>query len=100
MTFPKAVRIEVGYALGEAQNGRKAHSAKPMRGVGAGVLEIVADHEGDAYRAVYAVKLGDGLYVLHAFQKKSTSGISTPRPDIDLIRDRLKRVKAELGRAT
>lgn len=99
LSFPKEVRQEVGYALSEAQQGRKAATAKPLKGLGAGVLEIVADHVGEAYRAVYAVKLGSSLYVLHAFQKKSKSGIATPKPEVDLVRDRLRRVRAELGRA-
>lgn len=81
----------MGYALYQAQAGRKAHSAKPLAGFGgAGVLEIVEDHQTDTYRAVYTVKFSDLVYVLHAFQKKSKKGIATPKPDIDLIRRRLK----------
>lgn len=99
LSFPKDVRIQVGYALSEAQTGRKADYCKPMTGLGAGVFEIVADHDGDAYRAVYAVKLGDDIYVLHSFQKKSTIGIKTPKPDLDLIKTRLRRVKQELAAA-
>ncbi|WP_205749052.1 type II toxin-antitoxin system RelE/ParE family toxin [Frigidibacter oleivorans] len=97
LEFPKPVRVQVGYALGEAQLGRKAASAKPMTGLGAGVMEIVADHDGDTFRAVYAVKLGDDLYVLHAFQKKSRTGIATPKHEIDVIKTRLKRLNAQLG---
>ncbi|MEY4981871.1 MAG: hypothetical protein RIR62_137 [Pseudomonadota bacterium] len=92
--FPREVRIEMGYALHEAQLGRKAACAKPMKGLGAGVMEIVADHDGDTFRAVYAVKLGADLYVLHAFQKKSKRGAATPRKEIDLIRQRLRQVQA------
>ena len=96
MNFPKEVMVQIGYALGEAQNGRKADYAKPLSGLEAGVLEIVADHNTDTYRAVYAVKLGQDLYVLHAFKKKSKSGISTPKKEIDLVRERLKKLKAQL----
>jgi phage-related protein len=81
----------MGYALYQAQVGRKAPSAKPLRGFGgAGVLEIVEDHQTDTYRAVYTVKFSELVYVLHAFQKKSKKGIATPKPDIDLIKRRLR----------
>jgi phage-related protein len=99
LSFPKDVRIQVGYALSEAQMGRKAVYSKPMTGLGAGVFEIVADHDGDTYRSVYAVKLGDDIYVLHSFQKKSTIGIKTPKPDLELIKTRLRRIKQELAEA-
>lgn len=95
--FPKGVRADMGYALKEAQEGRKAKSAKPLTGLGAGVLEIVADHVGDTFRAIYAVKLGNDVYVLHAFQKKSKSGRETPKAEIDVVRERLKRVRAKIG---
>jgi len=89
--FPAEVKDVVGYALYQAQIGRKAQSTKPLRGFGgAGVLEIVEDHQTDTYRAVYTVKFSELVYVLHAFQKKSKKGIATPKPDIDLIRRRLK----------
>jgi phage-related protein len=81
----------MGYALYQAQLGLKAQSAKPLRGFrGAGILEIVEDHQGDTYRAVYTVKFSKIVYVLHAFQKKSKKGIATPKPDINLIKRRLK----------
>jgi phage-related protein len=80
--------------------GRKADYSKPMAGLGAGVFEIVADHDGDTYRSVYAVKLGEEIYVLHSFQKKSTIGIKTPKPDLDLIKTRLSRVKQHLAQAS
>jgi phage-related protein len=90
-SFPAEVKDVMGYALYQAQAGRKADSAKPLAGFGgAGVLEIVEDHQTDTYRAVYTVKFSDLVYVLHAFQKKSKKGIATPKPDIDLIRLRLK----------
>ena len=80
-----------GYALHLAQTGRKHDQAKPLKGFGgAGVLEVVEDFRSDTYRAAYTVKFGDAVYVLHCFQKKSSHGIGTPRPDIDLIRERLK----------
>lgn len=99
MTFPKDVLTQVGFALSESQMGRKADYSKPMTGLGAGVFEIVADHDGDTYRSVYAVKLGDDIYVFHAFQKKSTIGIKTPKPDLALIKTRLRRIKQELADA-
>jgi phage-related protein len=89
--FPKDVKDVVGYALWLAQTGDKHPDAKPLRGFGgAGVLEIVDEHGGDAYRVVYTVIFADGVYVLHAFKKKSTSGIATPKKDIDLIKKRLR----------
>jgi phage-related protein len=87
--FPDEARRAVGFALRRAQAGDKHSAAKPLKGFGgAGVLEIVADDDGDTYRAVYTVALPDAIYVLHAFQKKSSSGISTPQRHIDLIRRR------------
>lgn len=89
--FPAEVKDVMGYALYQAQIGRKASSAKPLSGFGgAGVLEIVEDRQTDTYRAVYTVKFSELVYVLHAFQKKSKKGIATPKPDIDLIKRRLK----------
>jgi phage-related protein len=92
--FPEDVQDEVGFALYQAQLGHKHPSAKPLKGYkGAGVLEIVEDFDGDTYRAVYTVKLADAIYVLHAFQKKSKSGIKTPQHQLDLIEQRLKEAK-------
>lgn len=89
-SFPTEVMDVMGYALYQAQVGLKASSAKPLRGFGgAGVLEILEDHQTDTYRAVYTVKFSEFVYVLHAFQKKSKKGIATPKPDIDLIKRRL-----------
>jgi phage-related protein len=88
--FPRAVRSDIGSALFTAQQGRTDPSVKPLKGFGgAGVLEIVATHRGNAYRAVYSVRFGGVIYVLHVFQKKSTKGIATPAREIDLIRQRL-----------
>lgn len=81
----------MGHALDIAQQGGKSVSAKPLLGFGgAGVLEIVNDFDGNAFRAVYTVQFTDAVYVLHAFQKKSKRGIATPKPVLDLIRSRLK----------
>jgi len=91
MSLPELVRDVFGYALHLSQDGKKHAQAKPLKGFGgAGVLEVVEDHLGNTYRAVYTVKLVDGVYVLHCFQKKSTSRIATPKPDMDLIHERLK----------
>lgn len=89
-TFPAAVQDEVGYALYLAQRGEKHVSAKPLKGVGPGVLEVVSGHGRDTFRAVYTVRLADRVYVLHAFQKKSKRGIATPLLEIELIKRRLK----------
>ena len=94
--FPEAVKDEMGHALFEAQCGLKPLSAKPLKGFGgASVLEIVSDYQTDTYRAVYTVKFGERIYVLHAFQKKSKKGIATPQAEIELIKARLK-LAAEL----
>jgi phage-related protein len=95
-SFPEDVKDAIGYALYIAQRGGKHPDAKPLRGFGgAGILEIVGDHAGDTYRAVYTVRLASRIYVLHAFQKKSKSGIKTPKSEIELIRSRLKRAEEE-----
>ena len=73
----------------QAQVGIKHRDAKPLKGLGANVLEIVSRHEGDAYRAVYTVRFNAAVYVLHAFQKRAKRGIATPKPEIDLIKRRL-----------
>jgi phage-related protein len=92
--FPDEVKCIMGFALRRAQAGGKHIAAKPLKGFGsAGVLEIVEDNDGNAYRAIYTVKFAGAIYVLHAFQKKSTKGISTPKREIDLIRERLKRAE-------
>lgn len=92
--LPQDVRDEFGYALYLAQTGKKHASAKPLKGFGgASVLEVVEDFQGDTYRAVYTVRFNEAVYVLHVFQKKSTHGIATPRQDIELIRERLRRAQ-------
>jgi len=89
--FPAPVREEIGYALYLAQVGAKHLRAKPLKGFGAGVLEVVSDYRGDTYRAVYTVKLQGRVYVLHAFMKKSRKGIATPKAEIELVKQRLRR---------
>jgi phage-related protein len=97
--FPDEVRREVGHALHLAQLGEKSPSAKPLRGCkGAGVLEVVETFDGNAYRAVYTVRFASGVYVLHAFQKKSHRGIATDRQDIELVEKRLREAE-EIDRA-
>lgn len=89
----------MGYALYIAQRGGKHADAKPLRGFGGvGILEIVENHVGDTYRAVYTVRLAGRIYVLHVFQEKSKSGIKTPKPEIELIKSRLKRAEEEHAR--
>ena len=95
-SFPEDVKDTIGYALYIAQRGGKHADSKPLRGFGgAGVLEIVEDYAGGTYRAVYTVRFAGRIYVLHVFQKKSKTGIKTPKPEIELIRSRLKRAEEE-----
>ncbi len=94
--MPEDVKDVFGHAIDLAQAGGKHQDAKVLTGFGsAGVLEIVEDHQGDTYRAVYTVKFAGWVYVLHCFQKKSKSGIATPKPDLDLINTRLKTAKQD-----
>jgi phage-related protein len=90
MTFPAEVQADLGAALGTAQFGGKHPDAKPWRGEGPGVMEVVEDHRGDTFRAVYKVRFAEAVFVLHTFQKKSKSGIKTPKAEQDLIASRLK----------
>jgi phage-related protein len=93
-SFPRAVRLDIGHALFAAQEGKTDPAAKPLKGFGgSSVLEIVASHFGNTWRAVYTVRIHDAIYVLHVFQKKSTKGIATPAREIELIQRRL--VQAE-----
>jgi phage-related protein len=95
LKFPEAVKDEFGNALGLAQFGGRHPAAKPLKGFGSGVLEIVEQHDGDTYRAVYTIQFREVVYVLHAFQKKSPRGIKTARLDIDLIAQRLKAARQD-----
>ena len=88
--FPEPVKDEMGNALGVAQFGGRHPSAKPWKGQGPGVFELVEDHDGDTYRAVYTVRFQEVVYVLHAFQKKSPNRIRTAQLDIDMVERRLK----------
>jgi phage-related protein len=90
MSFPERVKDDIGWALGVAQFGEKHPSAKPWKGEGAGVFEIVDDYDGNTYRAVYTVRFALAVYVLHAFQKKSPKGIRTATRDVELIHKRLQ----------
>lgn len=95
MEFPADVRLHLGAALGVAQFGGKHPNAKPWKGDGSGVLEIVEDHRGDTFRAIYTVQFQGAVYVLHTFQKKSKTGIKTPKADQELIARRLKDALAD-----
>ena len=95
-TFPEGARSICLAALTIAAEGGKADIAKPMHGLGSGVFEIALPFRGDAFRVVYALQLADEVWVIHAFQKKSTQRIKTPKREIDLIKDRLKRLKEML----
>ena len=90
LAFPEAVKDEMGNALGLAQFGGNHPSAKPWKGQGPGVFELVEIYDGNSYRTVYTVRFKEAVYVLHAFQKKSPKGIKTSRADIDLIELRAK----------
>lgn len=93
--LPADVQDVFGFALYQAQEGEKHWQAKVLKGFsGGGVLEVVEDHHGDTYRAVYTISLVDAVYVLHCFQKKSRSGIKTSKHDVDLIHARLKLAQA------
>jgi phage-related protein len=95
-TFPEGAKTICLAALTIAAEGGKADVAKPMPSLGAGIFEIALPFKGDAFRVVYAVQLADELWVVHAFQKKSTQGIKTQQREINLIKDRLKRLKEML----
>ena len=90
LAFPAPVKDEMGYALGIAQLGGTHRAAKPWKGQGPGVFELVEDYDGDTYRAAYTVRFSQAVYVLHAFQKKSPKGIKTAKTDVDLIARRLR----------
>lgn len=92
--FPDDVKRVMGFAMHVAQAGGKHADAKPLKGfTGAGVLEVVEEHTGDTFRGVYTVRFTGAVYVLHAFQKKSKRGIKTPKKEMDLVRERLKRAE-------
>lgn len=90
LAFPTAVVDDMGYALGVVQLGATPSAAKPWKGEGPGVFELVEDHRGDTYRVAYTVRFAAAVYVLHCFQKKSPSGVRTAKADVDLIHTRLR----------
>jgi phage-related protein len=94
--FPNDVQSDMLDALTIAAEGGKSGKAKPFHGVEGGVFEIALRYRGDAFRTLYAVKIDADVWVIHAFQKKSKSGIKTPRMEVDLVHDRLKRLKEAL----
>ncbi|WP_349369900.1 type II toxin-antitoxin system RelE/ParE family toxin [Salinarimonas sp.] len=95
LEFPGEVQDVFGFALHLAQEGLQPPEAKLLRGLGSGVVELVDEHDGDAYRAVYTVRFAECVYVLHAFKKKSKRGNATPQTDIELIRRRLRDAEAD-----
>ena len=94
--FPQGAQLEMARALTILAEGRMPDIAKPLTGLGSGVMELALKHRGDAFRVVYALQIDDDIWVVHAFQKKSKTGIKTPKQEIDLIRDRLKRLREML----
>lgn len=94
--FPQGAQLEMARALTVLAEGRMPDIAKPLTGLGSGVMELALKYRGDAFRVVYALQIDDDIWVVHAFQKKSKSGIKTPKQEIDLIRDRLKRLREML----
>ncbi len=94
--FPAGAQVEMARALTILAEGKMPVIAKHLTGFGSGVMELALKHRGDAYRVVYALQIDDDIWVVHAFQKKSKSGIKTPKHEIDLIQERLKRLKERL----
>ena len=94
--FPDGAQLEMARALTILAEGQMPDIAKPLTGFGSGVMELALKHRGDAYRVVYALQIDDDIWVVHAFQKKSKSGIKTPKAEIDLVVERLKRLKERL----
>jgi phage-related protein len=88
--FPERVQYNLGFELFLAQTGQHPPSAKPLKGLGSGTVELVENFDGDTYRAVYTIRFREAVYVLHAFKKKSKRGIKTPLTDIELIKRRLR----------
>jgi phage-related protein len=94
--FPGEVQLDMLRGLSIAAEGEKADIAKPFKGVDGGIYEIALKHRGDAFRAIYAVRIGNDIWVIDAFQKKSKSGIKTPQMDVDRIKERIRRLKQAL----
>jgi phage-related protein len=93
--LPGSAQREIGFSIHQVQEGKTPLNAKPLKGIGSGILEIVSDYNKNTYRAVYAVKLDNNIYVLH-FQKKSKHGIETPKKEIDLIKQRFAIAKEDI----
>ena len=98
-SFPIGVQDDVGYALYAAQLGNMSTKAKTLHGLGGGVMEIAINDDSGTYRLVYTVSIGDAIYVIHAFQKKSKTGIATPQSDIEVVRQRLRQLRTEVKNA-
>jgi phage-related protein len=96
LTFPREVQTDMLAALDVAARGGKSDDAKPFKGVDGGVFEIAIRHRGDAFRAIYALRLGSALWVIDVFQKKSKTGIKTPQADVDRIKERIRRLREAL----
>lgn len=96
--FPEATQDKAVEALTVVADGATSGIAKPLAGLGSGVWELVLRERGDAYRVIYVLQISEAIYVVHAFQKKSKSGIATPKAEIDLVAERIKRLKEELKR--
>jgi phage-related protein len=94
--FPRGAQIEMGRALTILAEGQMPDVAKPLTGLGSGVMELAIRHHSDAFRVVYALQIDTDIWVIHAFQKKSKSGIKTPKQEIELVQERLKRLKERL----
>lgn len=94
--FPEDVQEDMLNALTIAAEGGKSDNAKPFKGIDGGVFEIAIRYRGDAFRVIYAVKIAEFIWVIHAFQKKSKKGIKTPQEEVDLVRERLKRLQEVL----
>lgn len=94
--FPSETKLRFLHAMTMVAEGSTPDIAKPLTGLGSGVMELALRHRGDAFRVVYALKIDDAIWVLHAFQKKSKRGIATPKQEIDVVKERLKRLKETL----
>ena len=95
--FPEDAQRRAAFALTSVAEGDTPDIAKPLHGLGSGVWELAINSRGDAYRIVYALQLADAIWIVHAFQKKSKSGIATPKMEIDLVKERIKRLKEQLS---
>ena len=97
--FPDPVQDRIGFVLYQGRLGRKHRDTRPLKGLGSGVLKVVSRHDGDTRRAAYTVRFKAAVYVLHAFRKKAKRGAETPRPDIELVRSRLRTAEQHQLRA-